>query len=608
MIARPQEARWMRLVTVDDDLPLGLETLARHAPVEPENLPGDATRVLTPEILARLRQFDLLAERFRLWWPEVVHTPEEGERLEAHAAPLVVLDQALSALEAWREEAEPLIQLEHEQRAREADGLRLLELAEALGAGGLPLDLFAKNDEESLSVRGEVFLLPLEAANARLYVPDLLMRIVTGPGYAFLLAVGRAESLAALGEAVSGVQGRPLSLPEWANCCGAEMAEKARRHLRLYTVWIDEIRERLLAIGVRHRVADWIHAVHHLKWYFNAVRTVASGAALQRFEGWVAPGVDAVTLNAHLKRAGVRGLASFGGDGPGSPPLTLVNPWWARPFEIFPKLLGMPNRDEVDPSRLLAIVVPLLFGYMFGDVGQGAVLAGVGYALRHRLSSAWLLMTGGVSAIFFGILFGSLFCSEAIIPALWLHPTAHPLHVLAAPLFLGVALILVGKGFHALGAHWAGHGAAWWRHEGGVMLIYPGALLAFFHPIGYDLGVLGLALFVIGNGLDSLGNLPGRLAHLIETTLQLGVNTVSFARVGAFALAHAGLSHAVVTLAVLAGGGVAGGVVLLLGNLLILTLEGLVVSVQTTRLMLFEFFVRFLVGDGRPFRPLPPPD
>ena len=99
------------------------------------------------------------------------------------------------------------------------------------------------------------------------------------------------------------------------------------------------------------------------------------------------------------------------------------------------------------------------------------------------------------------------------------------------------------------------------------------------------------------------------LGELIERTLQILINTVSFARVGAFALVHAGLSSAAVTLAAATGSLVGAIVVLVAGNLLILLLEGLVVSVQTTRLVLFEFFTRFFKPEGRAFRPLlaPPP-
>ena len=97
------------------------------------------------------------------------------------------------------------------------------------------------------------------------------------------------------------------------------------------------------------------------------------------------------------------------------------------------------------------------------------------------------------------------------------------------------------------------------------------------------------------------------LAELVERLLQILINTLSFARVGAFALAHAGLSSAIVALMDAAGHPLAAAAVLVIGNLIVIVLEGLVVSIQTTRLVLFEFFARFLEAQGRVFRPLPPP-
>ena len=113
--------------------------------------------------------------------------------------------------------------------------------------------------------------------------------------------------------------------------------------------------------------------------------------------------------------------------------------------------------------------------------------------------------------------------------------------------------------------------------------------------------VLGSAR--LGGPLHALG----ALGELLERGLQILVNTLSFARVGAFALAHAGLSSAMLSLADATGSLPGWLAVMLFGNLLILLLEGLVVSIQTTRLVLFEFFVRFLEGRGREFRPLPVP-
>jgi V/A-type H+-transporting ATPase subunit I len=117
----------------------------------------------------------------------------------------------------------------------------------------------------------------------------------------------------------------------------------------------------------------------------------------------------------------------------------------------------MPSSSEADPTPLLAVVVPLMFGYMFGDVGQGLVLATAGWWYRRRFPIARLLMVGGVSAALFGLLFGGIFSLHGVIPALWLHPLDAPLTVLLAPLIGGAVLLTVGLALDAL--------AAWWRGE-----------------------------------------------------------------------------------------------------------------------------------------------
>jgi V/A-type H+-transporting ATPase subunit I len=101
--------------------------------------------------------------------------------------------------------------------------------------------------------------------------------------------------------------------------------------------------------------------------------------------------------------------------------------------------------------------------------------------------------------------------------------------------------------------------------------------------------------------------MAGALGVLVERTLQILINTLSFARVGAFALAHAGLSSAIVALMNASGNRALSLLVLAVGNLTVIVLEGLVVSIQTTRLVLFEFFTRFLAAKGRVFHPLPAP-
>ena len=191
-----------------------------------------------------------------------------------------------------------------------------------------------------------------------------------------------------------------------------------------------------------------------------------------------------------------------------------------------------------------------------------------------------------------------------------MHPLQHPLRVLAAGVALGVVILLAGRVLGAVEAAWRFEARRWWASDAGLVLAYVGALAAVFERQALWLVPAGAVWFALGAMVTAAGSrlaaLAGGLARFVELALQLLVNTVSFARVGAFALAHAGLSVAVVGAAE-AAGGVGYGIVLLLGNVLMLVLEGLVVGIQTTRLLLFEFFVRFFKGSGRAFRPLPPP-
>jgi V/A-type H+-transporting ATPase subunit I len=108
-------------------------------------------------------------------------------------------------------------------------------------------------------------------------------------------------------------------------------------------------------------------------------------------------------------------------------------------------------------------------------------------------------------------------------------------------------------------------------------------------------------------GRPTLGAFAAGLGHLAQGTFEMLLNTVSFARVGAFALAYAALGSVVV---IMADGMTVPALAILIaviGNLVVIVLEGVVVSIQATRLVLFEFFMQFFAGEGRQFRPVLPP-
>jgi V/A-type H+-transporting ATPase subunit I len=240
---------------------------------------------------------------------------------------------------------------------------------------------------------------------------------------------------------------------------------------------------------------------------------------------------------------------------------------------------------------------------------QGAIVAIGGYFLARRIPALRVLVPGGLVAILFGFAFGSVFAREDVIAPLWVSPLEQPLPVLGVAIAVGVAMITLGLALDALQHWWRGELRRWLAIDAGIVVAYLGLVAAFLDmraiwalPIGYTWSVIGGALSDTAARSRGAGHAAG---EGLERLLQLSVNTVSFVRIGAFALAHCGLCAAVVGMAEAAGPGY--WPVLLIGNAAIVALEGLVVSIQTTRLLLFEFFIRFVVARGRKFEPLTPP-
>ena len=184
-----------------------------------------------------------------------------------------------------------------------------------------------------------------------------------------------------------------------------------------------------------------------------------------------------------------------------------------------------------------------------------------------------------------------------------------PLAVLLAPLLGGAVLLTLGLALDALAAWWRGEWRRWALGDAALLVVYLGLLAAFVWPSGLWLAAAGALHFCFGHVVLARRAAAGvgAIGELVEKSLQIMINTLSFARVGAFALAHAGLSSAIVALMDAAESLVAKALVLVLGNAVVIVLEVMVVSIQTTRLVLFEFFTRFMQGRGRAFRPLPPP-
>ncbi len=320
-------------------------------------------------------------------------------------------------------------------------------------------------------------------------------------------------------------------------------------------------------------------------------------------------------------------------------PVSLKNPGILRSFQGFVLNYANPRYNEIDPTILIGLTFPILFGVMFGDVGQGIILALLGALLSSRRIKALRGMAGlggvilacGVVAAIVGFLYGSVFGFEDILPAIVFHPINNILATMALAIGLGAVVLSIGFLINILNSlvirDWGKflfdpHGIAglllYWSLAGVAVEVISGK-----HPIPY--GVFGLLALLGGVGvmfseaLEELVNhhkiaFEGGLGmyvvqsffELFEVLISLLSNSVSFVRLGAFAVAHGGLTAVFFILGQLIspGHGLGYGVVLIIGNLFIIGFEGLIVGIQTMRLEYYEFFSKFFAGGGTRYEPL----
>ncbi len=320
-------------------------------------------------------------------------------------------------------------------------------------------------------------------------------------------------------------------------------------------------------------------------------------------------------------------------------PVLLDNPDLIKPFEMIVTNFGIPEYTSVDPTLFVAISFLIMFGAMFGDVGQGLVLfaAGVILTKQHRslVSRVGFLMTYcGAAATVFGLLYGDFFGMEGIMPALWMNPFHNMLSFLPIAVGLGIVFISFGIGINIVNAVRAKDISKIIFGKTGLIggLIYwIGVALAVRYfafkagplPLGWVVLLMGVPVFLLflKAPLEEIISKRGRmfqegfLTYFIETVIEVMeiftgylANTLSYIRVAAFALAHAGLFLAVFTLADLIKHTVMGSVgsmlIVILGNIFIFVFEGMIVAIQVIRLEYYEFFSKFFEGEGKLYRPI----
>lgn len=322
----------------------------------------------------------------------------------------------------------------------------------------------------------------------------------------------------------------------------------------------------------------------------------------------------------------------------GEPPTKLKNPKLFKPFEMYVQMYGLPAHNEMDPTIFVGLTYSFIFGAMFGDVGQGLLLALGGGLLYFwkKIPLAGIIGTAGIFSTFFGLMFGSIFGFEDIIDAVWMRPinsmTTLPfigklntVFIVAVAFGMGVIIFtMILHIINALRSH--DPGAAWFDVNGAAGLVFYASVVATIvlfmtghkTPGGIVMAVMfGIPLLLILFKEPLTKKLQKRtdkmeeskamflvqgFFELFETLLSYFSNTLSFVRIGAFAVSHAAMMEVVLMLAGVEEGN-PNWIIVILGNLFVCGMEGLIVGIQVLRLEYYEMFSRFYKGSGRAFNP-----
>lgn len=320
-------------------------------------------------------------------------------------------------------------------------------------------------------------------------------------------------------------------------------------------------------------------------------------------------------------------------------PTKLKNPKLIQPFEMFIRMYGLPAYNEMDPTWFVALSYAFIFGTMFGDVGQGLCLV-IGGALLYyfkHVTLAAILSLAGIFSTIFGFLYGSFFGFEELIPALWLKPktamitlpfigTMNTVFVVA--IAFGMFLILVTMLFHIINAFRAHDTENKWFDQNaiaGFVFYLSLTIIIVLFMTGHSLPATAVLVIMFVIPLIII-MLKEPLTHLVlkkkpliegskgmffvqsffelfEVMLSYLSNTLSFVRMGAFAVSHAAMMEVVLMLAGATSGSQINWLVVILGNIFVCGMEGLIVGIQVLRLEYYEMFSRFYKGNGREFRP-----
>jgi V/A-type H+/Na+-transporting ATPase subunit I len=303
-------------------------------------------------------------------------------------------------------------------------------------------------------------------------------------------------------------------------------------------------------------------------------------------------------------------------------PVLVRNRRPSQPFQPFVAFFDTPRARSIDPTMLLALFLPLMFGLMVGDVVYGVLLLVGAVAIRRRFARGEpvlrnvtsVMIASSLWAIVFGFVFGEALGNLGAdhgMKALWIHRDSEdavvPLLVLA--LTIGAVHVVLGL-LLGLWQSWRDRSRSELAAHAGTLVFLAGSFaIAGVAADRLPSGVITPAVAALVVGLVVVSATEGALGAIIGPLEMVGAvtNVLSYLRLAAVGLASVYLA---LVANELAGAGPIWMGVLIATFLhgLNLALAGFTPAVQALRLQYVEFFGKFFLGGGRPFRPFGAPE